>query len=485
MKKMLLFLISFVFLPSAFSQDWTEPVQISTLQGLNNNPDFCIDNSGTLHCVWGYKIATNYHVIYYSRSFDDGLNWSTPLNVSQNTSLWMGNPHIVADSQNSLHLTYDYNTGSTGGGTLIVYKKYNGNYWSSNHDTISVGWPGARHNRLVIDHNDKLYCFWFHEYQNGTTFYRIFENCTWGEIMIPPFDNSNRYFLAKAIVDSMNGIHFSGYHYYNGQSSYDQEIVYSTYENQIWSELTEVSKDYQVWAGNDIALDGELYPHIVWRQTVSNTIPANDGTLYSKLDENSWSYPEIIVEDPSDQAIAIDKNNKVHIVDNEKFEDGYRLVHYQLVNNEWVGELIDEDNYGNYGNILISRNHYLYLTSAKAYGNYPNTNISIVLRKFEILTNIESNLKPSFNSFNIYPNPSTENTTIAYSLEETKHTEIKIYNLAGKLLITLLDKKQAPGNYQIKWNGTDKNGKEVNSGLYLIRLQAGRQIMTRSVEVIK
>jgi hypothetical protein len=35
------------------------------------------------------------------------------------------------------------------------------------------------------------------------------------------------------------------------------------------------------------------------------------------------------------------------------------------------------------------------------------------------------------------------------------------------------------------WNGTDENGKEVISGLYLIRLQAGRQVMTRSVEIIK
>lgn len=483
MKTTLLFLISFVFAITSYSQQWTEPVKINTLQGYNNNPDFCIDKNGTLHCVWSYKIEKNHRLIYYSKSVDDGITWSIPENVSQNTSLWMENPHIVADSQNNLHLTYDYNTGNPGG-TLIVYRKFNGQNWSET-DTVSTDWPGARHNRLVIDNSDKLYCFWFHEYENGTTFYRILENEQWGGVMMV-YDNNNSYFLAKAIVDSINVIHMSGYHFYNGQTSYDQEIVYSTYKNLVWSDLTEVSQDYQPWVGNDIALDKELNPHIVWRQTVSNTIPANDGTLYSKLNENIWTYPEIIVEDPSDQAIAIDKNNKVHIVDNEKFEDGYRFVHYQLVNNEWVGELIDEDKYGNFLNKMFYQDGYLYLGSAKpdtVVGS--NVKSSILIRKYEITTYIENNYTPVFNSFKIYPNPSSGNTTISYTLEEARHTEIKIYNLAGELLKTVLNKKQAPGMYKNIWNGKDKNGKEVSPGLYLVRLQAGRQIMTRSVELIK
>jgi hypothetical protein len=143
------------------------------LQGINRNPDFFIDNSGIIHCVWSYKVTTDYWHIYYSKSTDDGLSWSIPENVSQNTNLWMENPHIVADSENNLHLTYDYQSDNSYQ-TLIVYRKFSGNTWSE-MDTVSVGWPGARHNRLVIDHNNKLYCFWFHDFQNGTTFYRVWK----------------------------------------------------------------------------------------------------------------------------------------------------------------------------------------------------------------------------------------------------------------------------------------------------------------------
>jgi hypothetical protein len=482
MKKSLLFIISFVFAISAYTQEWTEPVKINMLQGLNNNPDFCIDKNGTLHCVWSYKIEQNHRIIYYSKSVDEGLTWSTPENLSQNTSLWMENPHIVIDSENNIHLTYDHNTGNPGG-TLIVHCKFDGQNWSET-DTVSTGWPGARHNRLVIDNNDKLYCFWFHEYQNGTTFYRILENDTWGEITIP-YNNNDLIFFNKGIIDSFNNIRCTGSHHFFGQSGYDDRVIYFNFINRLWDEWVQLS-DNTSWGGNDIALDSNNRPSLTWRQYTSNTIPPNDGTLFSKFDGINWSYPEIIVEDPSDQAIAIDKNNKVHIVDNEKFEEGYRLVHYQFVNEEWVGGVIEEDTYGNFDNKFVANEQYIYLLSGKVdtiIGSSSQT--SIILRKLEISTNIENNFAPVFNSFIIYPNPSSGNTTISYTLKEAKHTEIKIYNLAGELLKTLSNKKQAPGKYQIKWNGTDKNGKEVISGLYLIRLQAGRQIMTRSVEIIK
>jgi flagellar hook assembly protein FlgD len=149
-----------------------------------------------------------------------------------------------------------------------------------------------------------------------------------------------------------------------------------------------------------------------------------------------------------------------------------------------VGEIIEDNDYGNYGNKLISGEHFLYMTSILVESLSPNYNSSVVLRKYEITTGIEN--KPiAIDLCNIYPNPSKANTTILYSLKETEHISIKIYDLQGNLINTLLVKKQTPGRYQIMWNGTDKNKKEVNSGLYLVRLQAGRQLMTRLVEIIK
>jgi hypothetical protein len=292
------------------------------------------------------------------------------------------------------------------------------------------------------------------------------ENGVWGDILVP-YNNNDLVFFMKGVVDNLNNIYCTGSHHYYGQSGYDDRIISFNYINGLWINYNQLS-DNTSWGGNDIALSSSDYPVIVWRQYINNSIPPDDGTLFSFYEGEDWSIPELIAEDADEQAICVDINNQIHIVDNEEYENGYRLVHYQIIDNEWVGEIIEEDDYGNYGNKLTNGDDYLYLVSAKAYSSSPEPDIPIVLRKYEITTGIEN--KPIFiESYIIYPNPSRANTTISYSIKETKYTSIKIYDLQGKLINTLIEKKQIPGRYEIIWNGTDKNKKEVISGLYFIR----------------
>ncbi len=88
-------------------------------------------------------------------------------------------------------------------------------------------------------------------------------------------------------------------------------------------------------------------------------------------------------------------------------------------------------------------------------------------------------------NFKILPNPFTENTTINFHLENASKINISIYNLQGELINTLINEKKTKGEYKIIWNGKDKNGKEVNSGLYFVRLNSGRNIYTQKVVLLK
>jgi len=85
-----------------------------------------------------------------------------------------------------------------------------------------------------------------------------------------------------------------------------------------------------------------------------------------------------------------------------------------------------------------------------------------------------------------YPNPFNPTTTISYTLPQgtgntvcgiraTQHpTVLKIYNILGQELRTLVDEKQEAGFYTVIWDGLDTNGNDVPSGVYFYRLTAGR-----------
>ncbi len=72
-----------------------------------------------------------------------------------------------------------------------------------------------------------------------------------------------------------------------------------------------------------------------------------------------------------------------------------------------------------------------------------------------------------------YPNPFNPNTNISFQITDLGFVELKIYDVTGKLVRTLLSETKPPGSYEVQWDGKDHNGNEVGSGAYFYRLKAG------------
>jgi hypothetical protein len=70
-----------------------------------------------------------------------------------------------------------------------------------------------------------------------------------------------------------------------------------------------------------------------------------------------------------------------------------------------------------------------------------------------------------------YPNPFNPETQISYDVPKQSHIKIDIYNAIGQHVKTMVNSKQAPGQYNIMWDGTDENSEKIVSGLYFCRLQ--------------
>ncbi|MBC8213548.1 MAG: T9SS type A sorting domain-containing protein [Candidatus Marinimicrobia bacterium] len=79
-----------------------------------------------------------------------------------------------------------------------------------------------------------------------------------------------------------------------------------------------------------------------------------------------------------------------------------------------------------------------------------------------------------------YPNPFNPTTTINYAVETNGRLSLQIYNIAGKLVETLVNEQVEAGYHQITWNADNQP-----SGLYFVRMTAGEDVSTQKMLLLK
>jgi hypothetical protein len=89
-----------------------------------------------------------------------------------------------------------------------------------------------------------------------------------------------------------------------------------------------------------------------------------------------------------------------------------------------------------------------------------------------------------------YPNPFNSGTAIQYTVSALEHSGptrviMRIYNVRGQMVRTLVDEEKQSGAYQVFWDGNDSGGKPVASGLYLYRLTAGNVSEEKKMLLLK
>lgn len=84
-----------------------------------------------------------------------------------------------------------------------------------------------------------------------------------------------------------------------------------------------------------------------------------------------------------------------------------------------------------------------------------------------------------------YPNPFNPSTTIRFSLPVNSKVTLRIYNVLGQNVRTLIDKSLEAGIHSVQWLGVDDNGRQVASGIYLLQFEAGEVHLTRRMVLMK
>ncbi|WP_051359714.1 T9SS type A sorting domain-containing protein [Adhaeribacter aquaticus] len=82
-----------------------------------------------------------------------------------------------------------------------------------------------------------------------------------------------------------------------------------------------------------------------------------------------------------------------------------------------------------------------------------------------------------------YPNPFSASTTITYSLVKSGKVSVKIFDLTGREIATLINAQQEAGTHEVTWNG--RNGSALADGIYIYNVQVGSQQITKQMLLLR
>ncbi|HOV16313.1 MAG TPA: carboxypeptidase regulatory-like domain-containing protein [Candidatus Cloacimonadota bacterium] len=88
-------------------------------------------------------------------------------------------------------------------------------------------------------------------------------------------------------------------------------------------------------------------------------------------------------------------------------------------------------------------------------------------------------------AMNIYPNPFKTNAVISYTAPKDSQVAVRIYNLKGQCIKTLLNSKVKSGSHTLVWDGSDHNGKSVANGIYFVKLQGTGFTISQKITIMR
>jgi hypothetical protein len=101
-------------------------------------------------------------------------------------------------------------------------------------------------------------------------------------------------------------------------------------------------------------------------------------------------------------------------------------------------------------------------------------------------TSVDDILVPvNFEVAQNYPNPFNPSTTINFAIPVKELVAIRIYDVLGREVRTLLNEEKEAGYYSVQWNGDNQFGQKVSSGTYIVRVNSGSNVKTMKMTLMK
>jgi len=331
--------------------------------GQSSNPKIAIDGNNHIHVVWSDYTdgvwGTDIEIMYVN--YTDTNGWSNVSVISDGFEgdYWNNrtsiNPSIVIDGNNTVHVVWEDDTyGVWGVDTEIMYVNRTATGSWSNATVISDGFEGSYWNNddseiptIAVDSSNTLHVVW-EDASNGEWTYNALDT----EIFYVNYTAINGWSNVSVISDGYQGSHWNNgpsnrpsiatdennnahvvWDDFHGGGVSKTQIWYVNYSPQNgWSNGTMISDGFEgsYW-NNDfsyepvVAIDSDNVIHVVWKDYTNGVWGDDNEIMYvNYTTSNGWTNATCISdgfagsywndEDSDNPAIAVDGNNKVHII---------------------------------------------------------------------------------------------------------------------------------------------------------------------------
>jgi endo-1,4-beta-xylanase len=122
---------------------------------------------------------------------------------------------------------------------------------------------------------------------------------------------------------------------------------------------------------------------------------------------------------------------------------------------------------------------YYHYTGSDSTGEMP-LDFEFVLDSIGVTGTSEREIPGKFLLSQNYPNPFNPSTTIEYSVPKAAFVSVRMYDILGREVATLVNEKKQPGKYQVSWDASN-----MPSGVYFYRLQSGSYAASKKLLVLK
>ena len=390
--------------------------------------NFPSDNS-QLFSVYSLMVNSEDHIL--AGTFAKGIYKSTDLGNSWAESGLSGQwiRDFAINSSNEIFIT---SVGSQFGDG--VYKSDdNGNTWTKVWDAISSGM-----NCLYIDQQNVIYVGMNYYDSQGGIFRSEDGGNTWTNIFELP---ANIYEIVKLnngriLAASYGQIYFSDDNGVNWNST-SSGLVQATISDIALNPENEIfitTLGYGIYKSVDNGLTWITKMGAGWDFSCLKI--SSDGKIYAATQGN-WLYES-------------DDNG-----------DNWFLVNGGLNDSKYILSL------------EITKSGFLF-AGMDYYGIYKSAN------KVVTTLNEENTVPSKFELMQNYPNPFNPSTSIEYSVPSNEYVLLKVYDVLGNEVNTLVNERQSAGNYEVNFDASN-----LVSGIYFYRLQSGSFIQTKKLMLLK